>query len=143
MTEAIPIVAGADDYVRLPGLYRRWEIERLLEPGTDFHIEEAGTASDQDYYLRRTDRASTTARAAHELSIDLRVFLVTLSPELRALCEQLASETIAELVRHTGTPRSTIYESIKKLRRLLSDAGLDGYLEAAPDTFPIPPVSKQ
>lgn len=46
MNDATPIVAGADDYVRLPGLYRRWELDRVIEPGTDFHIEEAGTASD-------------------------------------------------------------------------------------------------
>ena len=35
-----------DEFVRLPGLFRRWEIERVLEAGQDFHIEEAGTASD-------------------------------------------------------------------------------------------------
>ena len=46
MNDTKPIVAGADDYVRLPGLYRRWELDRVIEPGTDFHIEEAGTASD-------------------------------------------------------------------------------------------------
>jgi hypothetical protein len=35
-----------EEFVRLPGLFRRWELERVLEPGTDFHIEEAGDASD-------------------------------------------------------------------------------------------------
>lgn len=35
-----------DEFLRLPGLFRRWEIEQVLEPGMDFHIEEAGTASD-------------------------------------------------------------------------------------------------
>jgi hypothetical protein len=43
----LPTVAAADeDYRRLPGLYRRWELERVIEPGVDFRIEEAGTASD-------------------------------------------------------------------------------------------------
>ncbi len=36
----------AEDFVRLPGLFRRWEIEQVLEPGIDFHLEEAGEASD-------------------------------------------------------------------------------------------------
>jgi hypothetical protein len=36
----------ADEFVRLPGLFRRWEIEQVLEPGSDFHLEEAGEASD-------------------------------------------------------------------------------------------------
>jgi len=35
-----------DDFVRLPGLFRRWEIEQVLAPGADFHLEEAGDASD-------------------------------------------------------------------------------------------------
>lgn len=34
------------EFLRLPGLFRRWEIEQVIEPGSDFHIEEAGTASD-------------------------------------------------------------------------------------------------
>ena len=35
-----------EEFVRLPGLYRRWELEQLVEPGVDFHLEEAGTAED-------------------------------------------------------------------------------------------------
>jgi hypothetical protein len=35
-----------DEFLRLPGLFRRWEIEQVLDAGHDFHIEEAGTASD-------------------------------------------------------------------------------------------------
>jgi hypothetical protein len=38
--------SGAADYVRLPGLYRSWELDRVIEPGADFHVEQAGTASD-------------------------------------------------------------------------------------------------
>jgi hypothetical protein len=33
-------------FVRIPGLLRRWEIERVLEPGADICIEEAGSGSD-------------------------------------------------------------------------------------------------
>ncbi len=46
MKEPRPSVAAEDDYARLPGLFRRWEIEQVLEPGLDFHLEEAGEASD-------------------------------------------------------------------------------------------------
>ena len=35
-----------DEFVRLPGLYRRWEFDQILEAGVDYHLEEAGTASD-------------------------------------------------------------------------------------------------
>lgn len=32
--------------LRLPGLFRRWELAQVIEAGDDFHIEDAGTASD-------------------------------------------------------------------------------------------------
>ena len=35
-----------DAFLRLPGLFRRWEVEQVLDADHDFHIEEAGTASD-------------------------------------------------------------------------------------------------
>jgi hypothetical protein len=35
-----------DAFVRLPGLFRRWEIEQVLAPGSEFHVEEAGEAAD-------------------------------------------------------------------------------------------------
>lgn len=35
-----------ESFVRLPGLLRRWEIEQVLEPGVDLHVEEAGEAAD-------------------------------------------------------------------------------------------------
>ena len=34
------------DFIRLPGLFRRWEIDQVLESGSDFHIEDAGETSD-------------------------------------------------------------------------------------------------
>jgi len=33
-------------YQRLPGLFRRWELTELLQPGLDYHLEQAGFASD-------------------------------------------------------------------------------------------------
>lgn len=32
-----------DEFRRLPGLYRRWELARLLKPGEEYRIEDAGT----------------------------------------------------------------------------------------------------
>ena len=31
---------------RLPGLFRRWEVAELLEPGEDYRLEDAGTTTD-------------------------------------------------------------------------------------------------
>lgn len=38
--------ATPSEFLRIPGLFRRWEIEQILEPGADFHLEEAGAAAD-------------------------------------------------------------------------------------------------
>lgn len=37
---------AADEFLRLPGLFRRWEIAEVLDAQRDFHIEGAGNTSD-------------------------------------------------------------------------------------------------
>ena len=34
------------DFLRVPGLFRRWEIEQVIEADAAFYIEGAGSASD-------------------------------------------------------------------------------------------------
>jgi hypothetical protein len=36
-----------DDFVRVPGLLRRWEIEQVVTGGAEYRIEEAGELSDK------------------------------------------------------------------------------------------------
>ena len=31
-----------DQFVRIPGLFRQWELEFILRPGSAYHIEEQG-----------------------------------------------------------------------------------------------------
>jgi hypothetical protein len=35
-----------DDFIRLPGLFRRWEFEQVIEGSDEFHITAAGSAED-------------------------------------------------------------------------------------------------
>lgn len=44
--ESIEVPGTESEFTRLPGLYRRWELETVLAPGTAFHLEEAGASSD-------------------------------------------------------------------------------------------------
>ncbi|MFA4971354.1 MAG: hypothetical protein WC683_01990 [bacterium] len=48
-----------DEFMRVPGLFRRWEIERVLEAGADYHLEDAGTTADggQLYAVFRREAA--------------------------------------------------------------------------------------
>ena len=49
----------ADELLRLPGLFRLWELEQIVEAGNDYRIEDAGAASDGTplfaVYRRRPD----------------------------------------------------------------------------------------
>jgi len=35
-----------DEFVRFPGLFRKWELQELIVPGNDYRIESAGETSD-------------------------------------------------------------------------------------------------
>lgn len=36
----------AEDFLRLPGLFRRWELEQVIEGSDEFHISSSGRAED-------------------------------------------------------------------------------------------------
>jgi len=61
--EPIPILnlPGDEDFIRLPGLFRRWELNDVVELGADFHLEDAGEAADgtQLIAVYRRERRST------------------------------------------------------------------------------------
>ena len=37
---------ASDGFLRLPGLFRRWEFEQVIEGSDEFHISAAGTTED-------------------------------------------------------------------------------------------------
>lgn len=55
-----------EPYARVPGLFRRWELEQVVEPGMEFRIEDAGEASDGTalfaVYARGRGGAATSPR---------------------------------------------------------------------------------
>ena len=69
--QPIPGPTDDDDFVRLPGLFRRWELEQVVDPGADFHLEDAGEASDGTplfavYRRERTQTSSSTPNPKKE-----------------------------------------------------------------------------
>jgi len=42
LDELMRRAADAKRYVRLPGLYRRWEMEQVIEAGFEYRVEEWG-----------------------------------------------------------------------------------------------------
>jgi hypothetical protein len=37
---------ASEDFLRLPGLFRRWEIEQVIDGSDEFHISAAGATED-------------------------------------------------------------------------------------------------
>lgn len=37
---------ASEEFLRLPGLFRRWEFEQVIEGSDEFHIAAAGTTED-------------------------------------------------------------------------------------------------
>jgi len=79
------------------------------------------------------ERAATIAGGGNsletrDLAIDLAGALEELPSALRALCEQLKTQTVSEASRATGIPRWRLYASIEELRRLFAEAGTQDYL---------------
>ena len=54
---------------RLPGLFRRWELARVIEAGKDYHVEDAGSASDGTTLYAVYVSASVTPEADLEATL--------------------------------------------------------------------------
>lgn len=54
-------VLGDDEWLRLPGLFRRWDLEQVVDADHDFHVEPAGHCEDGTQlfavYARATERS--------------------------------------------------------------------------------------
>lgn len=51
-------VLPQNEHQRLPGLFRRWELAQLLEPGRDYRLEDAGSTTDGSPLFAVYERAS-------------------------------------------------------------------------------------
>lgn len=105
----------------------RWSLDDRIEDADGRSLEREETI-DQDDYMLRTGTRSRPAEELRDLAIDVAALLETLPPELRELCQRLEAETVSEISRATGVPRGTLYESIRKLRKICEEAGLKEYL---------------
>jgi RNA polymerase sigma-70 factor (ECF subfamily) len=63
-----------------------------------------------------------------DLRLDIDRAISQLPPPLADICERLKTSTITDVARETGIPRTTINDTIKKLREILGKRGLRIYL---------------
>jgi len=63
-----------------------------------------------------------------ELTQDVAEVIAGLPAGLRELAESLKTESISEIARRTGVPRTTLNGRVRRLRERLAQAGLKNYL---------------
>ena len=114
--------AGIRDYRLCNG-----SLNEYLEDEDGKQMERQETIS-QDGCLQRAGRCSRPLDELAALSIEIRKIMAELPPNLRELFERLQNETVTEISQTTGIPRGSIYDSIKKFRLILENAGLKNYL---------------
>ncbi len=63
--------------------------------------------------------------------IDLTRVMTLLTPAQRRLCQMLGEEglSIKEAAERLRIPRGTLYEEIKRIRKVFADQGLGDYLK--------------
>ena len=82
--------------------------------------------------MSRIDAAEASDRLLDvELKIDLSKALQSLNPRQRKLCRLLKEDglTIKEASEYLKIPRSTIYDELKRIRRIFMKGRLADYLE--------------
>lgn len=107
---------------------------RLQAFSLNDHIEdedgvrcERAETFDQDDYLLRTGRQARSSEELRDLGIDVRTVVDGLPNEMRSLCRRLMHDSVTDVSRDTGVPRSTLYGIIGKVRAAFKDAGLEDY----------------
>ena len=66
-----------------------------------------------------------------EARVDLVRAIERLTPHQRQLCQLLGDEglTVQEVSRKLGIPRATIYDELKRIRKVFAELGLKDYLK--------------
>jgi hypothetical protein len=64
-----------DDFVRVPGLLRRWEIEQVVTSGAEYRIEEAGELADKTQVFAVYRREHARGRAEAEVGVPVGLTL--------------------------------------------------------------------
>ena len=68
---------------------------------------------------------------ADDARVDLEKAMARLTPRQRQLCQLLGEEglNVQEASRRLGVPRATLYDELKRIRKVFAELGLEDYLK--------------
>lgn len=82
-----------------------------------------------DDYLSRTRGTVRSEEERRDLALDVRNMVNKLPPHQRVVCLLLIDRDVTDVSELMGLPRSTLRDSIKRLRQIAEKAGLRKYFE--------------
>lgn len=107
-----------------PCLSLDWEFE-----DDDGEVAKLHETISLDDYLRRTRGTVRSEEDRRDLALDVRKMVNKLPPRERVACLLLIDRDVTDVSELMGLPRSTLRDSIKRLRRIAEKAGLRKYFE--------------
>ena len=115
--------AGVRDYRRVAGSLDQ---RRPVDDGAsdDGVCDDGPPVLDQHEYRREVIATARRDEELHHLRHDLTRALPKLPPDLLHLCVRLGTDSVSEVSRDTGVPRSTLYDAIGKVRGRFERVGL-------------------
>lgn len=114
-------LAGKRDYRRICSL------NVTINVADEGPIELAEAISQRELGAR-LGRRQRSGQELVELALDIADVMSVLPAELQRLAERLKEESVSEIARTMGVPRTTTNESVRRLRRRFERAGLKDYL---------------
>jgi RNA polymerase sigma factor (sigma-70 family) len=99
----------------------------MIEVADEGSTELSATIGDGEFNARLC-RHRRSAEELSQLASDLADVVATLPDDLRALAERLKTQSIAEIARSMGIPRTTLNHSVRQILARFAGTGLREYL---------------
>lgn len=97
-------------------------------PLTDGEDRDHADLLASDVHSGRTGCVCRSDEEHADLATDIANIMAKMPAELRDLCQRLQNQPLTAIAQEVGIPRTTLQESIKKIRRYFDDAGMQDYL---------------
>ena len=102
-------------------------LDVMIDIGEDDKVDFAQTISQRELDAWRGCYPRSDEELAR-LAQDMEDVMAQLPDKLRELAERLKTQTMAEIARNMGVPRTTLNERMRRIRQRFEKAGMEDYL---------------